>query len=75
MESDGKTVTFVADVLYQAQNRGTTIEHDGVVFPARDINDFLSLGDTGKGLIDDIQLVQGGLRRVQLAQESPKRTG
>src|SRR6185369_12029807 len=66
MKRYGEPVTLIANLLDQAQYRRPSFQNDGIVFPAGDINDLLTLGNTGQWLIDDVQIVQCRPSRVKL---------
>src|SRR5688572_6624296 len=66
MESYGETMAFVTNLLDQPQNGRSAVQDDGFVLAAGDVDDLLALGDAGKRLIDDVQGIQRGLRRVKL---------
>jgi hypothetical protein len=64
MESDGKPVTLVANLLNYAKDRRSAFENDRFIFAARNLDNFFLLGDARERLIDDIQLVERELRGV-----------
>src|SRR5437867_2902897 len=67
MERDRKTVTLIANLLDQPQNRRTAIEDDRFILLSRDADDFFTFGDACQRLIHNIQRIESRLRRVQLS--------
>src|SRR4029453_6871960 len=67
MKGDGEAMAFAANLVGHFQNRGTTVEDDRLVFPSRNVKNFLTFGDAGQGLIHDVQCVQSRLGRMELA--------
>src|SRR4029078_4448960 len=67
MKIDCESVAFVADLLNQPQDRRAALEDNRLVFATCPVNDFFLFRDTGQRLIDNIQFIESGLRRVQLS--------
>src|SRR3984893_2742073 len=55
MEGYGEAMSFVADHLYEMQDRRMMIENHGLVFLSVDINNLFSLGDRSQRLVDDFE--------------------
>src|SRR5579859_64781 len=70
MESDGETMSLVANLLNQMQDGRMPIENDGFVFLAKDVENFFFLGDAGEGLINDLQRIESLRGGVELADAS-----
>ena len=68
VKTDGKSVSFVADLLDQMKDRRMAFQADGLILLPEDVDDFLLLGNAGDGLIDDFQLFQRRRGRMELAE-------
>src|SRR5580658_3983716 len=68
MESQGETVSFVADELDQVQHRRMVVERDRIFFLSIDVENLFALGDSCERLINDLERFQRLGGGVQLAQ-------
>ena len=64
VETHGKPMGFVTNLLDQVKDRGMVFQTDGLILLPQDIDDFFLLGDARESLIDDFELFERRRRRV-----------
>src|SRR5260370_16364910 len=70
VESYGKAVGLIADLLDQMEDRRMMFQADRLILLPEDVDDFLLLGDTGDSLVDDFEFFQRRGGRVELAESA-----